>query len=397
MPSANHKNMGMFKKNISKKILPFLLLMTGLLLSQASLVAQRETQLPSWAFGPFIRPLHVNPVLSPQPKSKFTDPMSNCEIAWEANDVFNPAATIKDNKIYVLYRAEDKSGVAIGTRTSRLGLAESADGITMKRRSTPVMFPGNDSQKEFEWPGGCEDPRVAVTADGTYVMLYTQWNKKVPRIGVATSRDLITWTKHGPAFRQAYNGKFFNMDSKSASLITKIEKGKQVLAKINGKYWMYWGEHFVNAATSEDLHNWYPMVDNKGELKQLIAPRKGYFDSDLTECGPPAVMTDKGILLIYNGKNRKGKEGDENYTANTYAAGQVLFDLKDPTKPIARLNQPFFVPSEPFEKSGQYPAGTVFTEGLVYFKNKWFLYYGCADSRVAVAVFDPKNGIKKNK
>lgn len=352
--------------------------------------SQTGTALPNWAFGPFIRPQNVNPVLSPQPRSRFLDPMSRKNVAWEANDVFNPAATIKDNKIYVLYRAEDKSGIAIGTRTSRLGLAETTDGISMKRRGKPVLFPGNDSQKEFEWPGGCEDPRVAVTANGTYVVMYTQWNKKVPRIGVATSKDLISWTKHGPAFRKAYDGKFFNMASKSASIITKLVGGRQVIAKINGKYWMYWGEHFVNTATSDDLVNWQPMLNEKGELKQCIATRKGFFDSDLTECGPPAIMTDKGILLIYNGKNRPGKDGDENYTTNTYAAGQVLFDLKDPTKLTARLNKPFFVPQETFEKSGQYPAGTVFTEGLVYFKSKWFLYYGCADSRVAVAVFDPR-------
>ncbi|GEO10430.1 glycoside hydrolase family 130 protein [Segetibacter aerophilus] len=351
-------------------------------------ISQKNATLPSWAFGPFVRPQNVNPVLSPKPASRFLDPMSNTQVAWESNDVFNPAATIRNNKICILYRAEDKSGVAIGTRTSRLGLAESVDGITMKRRQTPVLFPGNDNQKEFEWPGGCEDPRVAMTSNGTYIMFYTQWNKKVPRIGVATSKDLVTWTKHGPAFRKAYNGQFFNMATKSASIITKLVNGKQVVAKINGKYWMYWGEHFVNTATSNDLINWQPMLDEKGELKQCIATRPGYFDSDLTECGPPAIMTDKGILLIYNGKNKAGEGSDKNYTANTYAAGQVLFDLKDPTKPIARLDKPFFVPEESFEKSGQYPAGTVFTEGLVYFKKKWFLYYGCADSRVAVAIYD---------
>lgn len=380
----------MLNRNDCLKTFRCMLLFTSLLFTALTLPAQKQNSLPDWAFGPFVRPQNVNPVLSPNPASRFIDPMSKKEVAWEANDVFNPAAAIKNNKIYVLYRAEDKSGIAIGTRTSRLGLAESVDGIAMKRRSTPVMFPGNDSQKEFEWPGGCEDPRVAMTADGRYVMCYTQWNKKVPRIGVATSRDLITWTKHGPAFRKAYNGRFFNMASKSASIITRLVNGKQVIAKINGKYWMYWGEHFVNTATSDDLVNWRPMLDEKGELKQCIATRKGFFDSDLTECGPPAIMTSKGILLIYNGKNKAGKDGDENYTTNTYAAGQVLFDLKDPTKPIARLDKPFFVPQEPFEKSGQYPAGTVFTEGLVFFKNKWFLYYGCADSRVAVAVFSTK-------
>jgi predicted GH43/DUF377 family glycosyl hydrolase len=109
----------------------------------------------------------------------------------------------------------------------------------------------------------------------------------------------------------------------------------------------------------------------------------------LTECGPPAIITSKGILLLYNGKNNISY-GDTNYTANSYCGGQVMFALKDPTKAINRLDKPFFVPQEEFEKSGQYPAGTVFMEGLVYFKRKWFLYYGCADSRVAVAIYDPK-------
>ena len=44
-----------------------------------------------------------------------------------------------------------------------------------------------------------------------------------------------------------------------------------------------------------------------------------------------------------------------------------------------------------FEKSGQYVDGTVFIEGLVFFKGKWYLYYGCADSMVGVAVYDPQN------
>ena len=345
--------------------------------------------MPSWTLGPFVRPANVNPIISPRPSSKFLDPMSKKQVAWETSDVFNPAAAIRQNKIYVLYRAEDRSGMGIGMRTSRIGLAESTNGITMKRRPVPVMFPGNDTQKEFEWPGGCEDPRIAMTAEGTYVMMYTQWNKKVPRIGVATSKDLVHWSKHGPAFYKAYNGKFRDMATKSASIITRLVNGRQVMAKINGKYWMYWGERFINPATSTDLVNWTPMVDDKGELQQIVKTRDGYFDSDLTECGPPAVITNGGILLLYNGKNKAAEGRDENYTANTYSAGQILFDKKDPTKVLQRLDKPFFVPTAPFEKSGQYPAGTVFLEGLVYYKHKWFLYYGCADSRVAVAIFDP--------
>jgi predicted GH43/DUF377 family glycosyl hydrolase len=367
-----------------KRMLATILLLTGLITSFA------QDKLPDWAFGPFVRPANVNPVLSPDTKSVFLDPMSNSNVAWEASDVFNPAAAIMNNKIYVLYRAEDKSGIGIGKRTSRLGMAESKDGIKMKRRSTPVLFPADDNQKEFEWPGGCEDPRIAVTEDGTYVMLYTQWNKKVPRLAVATSKDLTGWTKHGPAFYKAYDGRFKDMASKSASIVTRLVNGRQVIAKLNGKYLMYWGERFMNIATSDDLINWEPMLNEKNELKAVVKTRPNYFDSDLTECGPPAIITDKGILVLYNGKNKSGAGRDTAYTANTYAAGQVLFDLNDPAKVIARLDKPFFVPTAPFEKSGQYPAGTVFVEGLVYYKNKWFLYYGCADSRVGVAVYDGK-------
>ncbi len=349
----------------------------------------QQNVLPGWALGGFVRPAGVNPVIAPDAASVFNCPMQNKAVAWESNDTFNPAAVVKGDSIVVLYRAEDKSGIGIGERTSRIGYAASADGTNMYRRGTPVLYPANDNAKEYEWKGGCEDPRVAVTEDGTYVMLFTEWNNKVPRLGVATSKDLITWTKHGPAFREAYDGKFKDLASKSASIITKIEDDKIVIAKIDGKYWMYWGETFVNAATSTDLVNWYPMLDEKGELKKLITPRTGFFDSDLTECGPPAIITDKGIVLMYNGKNAGNERADKRFTPNAYCAGQVLFDLNDPTKPIARLDVPFLRPMEAFEKSGQYVAGTVFIEGLVYYQKKYFLYYGCADSRVAVAVYDP--------
>ena len=131
-------------------------------------------------------------------------------------------------------------------------------------------------------------------------------------------------------------------------------------------------------------------MEEDGSLRKLISPREGYFDSQLTECGPPAVWTDKGIVLMYNGKNCPEK-GDKRYTPNVYAAGQVLFDHKDPTKVLARLDNPFFRPMDSFEKSGQYVDGTVFIEGLVFHQDKWFLYYGCADSKVAVAVYDTNN------
>lgn len=79
------------------------------------------------------------------------DPIIKQKIAWEAGDVFNPAAAVHKNKIYVLYRSEDRSGTGIGMRTSRIGIAESNDGINMKRDSEPVFYPDEDEQKANEW------------------------------------------------------------------------------------------------------------------------------------------------------------------------------------------------------------------------------------------------------
>lgn len=349
-----------------------------------------QNVLPDWALGGFVRPEKANPIITPNPSNQFDCPMQDKKIGWEESDVFNPAATVKDGKIYVLYRAEDNSATGIGKRTSRIGLAESEDGIHMKRRKTPVMYPDKDNMKEYEWEGGCEDPRVTMTEDGLYVMAYTSWNRKVARLCIATSHDLVKWEKHGPAFAKAYNGRFKDIFCKSGSMVTTIKDGKQVLTKIDGKYFMYWGEHAVYAATSDDLVNWTPILDEKNELATVIKPRPQYFDSALTECGPPAILTDKGIVLLYNGKNQTNdSKRDKRFTAGAYCAGQILTDPKEPMKVLQRLDVSFFRPMASFEKSGQYVDGTVFIEGLVFFKNKWYLYYGCADSQVSVAIYDP--------
>lgn len=373
------------KKIIAKTLTLFSLL--GLL---ASCNPQQAAYQPAFPLGEFVRPAGVNPVLLPDTSSVFFCPMNQAEVRWEESDAFNPGAVVKDGKICVLYRAEDNSATGIGKRVSRVALAESSDGFTMKRRSAPVLFPADDNNKQYEWPGGCEDPRIAVTDDGTFVMFYTSWDRKVARLCVATSADLLTWEKHGPVFRNAYGGRFLNSWSKASSILTTLKDDKLVVKKIDGKYFMYWGEHAIYGATSDDLKSWTPLLDENGELKKLMAPRKGYFDSDLTECGPPAIWTKDGIILLYNGKNKSG-EGDPTYVTNAYCAGQALFDAGDPAKFIKRLDKPFLIPQEDFEKSGQYPAGTVFIEGLVFFQKKWFLYYGCADSRVAVAVCEISN------
>jgi predicted GH43/DUF377 family glycosyl hydrolase len=96
------------------------------------------------------------------------------------------------------------------------------------------------------------------------------------------------------------------------------------------------------------------------------------------------MITEDGILLIYNSRNISLK-GDTSLAEGTYTASQILLDKNNPSKVSQRMNAYFIKPDKPYEISGQVNR-VCFVEGLVNYKNKWLLYYGTADSKIAVAV-----------
>lgn len=332
----------------------------------------------TWAMVPFIKVDSVNPVLT-QGQNTFVCPLLKRKVKWEEKDVFNPAAIVRDNKVYLLYRAEDLIGKFAGT--SRLGLAVSTDGLHFSKMSEPVFYPDEDSLKVYEWEGGVEDPRVVEHEDGTYIMTYTAFDGTVARLLLATSKDLLHWSKHGTIFR----GKYKNTWSKSGAIVSRQEGSRIVAQKVDGKYWMYFGDTDLFMATSDDLIHWQPLEEDS-KLKSVMKPRPGYFDSRLVESGPYALITDQGILLLYNGMNLD-EGGDPELSKGAYCAGQALFDKNNPAKLLDRIERNFMKPDKPYEISGQVNQ-VCFIEGMVPFDNKWFLYYGTADSKIAVAVHE---------
>lgn len=340
---------------------------------------QTKTAMPrdtTWALLPFTKIDSLNPVLT-SGENTFTCPVLKKIVKWDEKDVFNPAAVVRGNKVFLLFRAEDKIGKYAGT--SRLGLAESTDGLHFIKMKEPVFFPDNDSLKIFEWEGGVEDPRIVEREDSTYVMTYTAYDGTVARLLIATSPDLVHWTKHGTVLQ----GKHKNTWSKSGAIVSRQVGSHIVAQKVNGKYWMYFGDTDLFMATSADLIHWQAIEEN-GKLKSVLQPRKGYFDSRLVESGPYALLTDKGIVLIYNGMNLD-EVGDPALAKGAYCGGQALFDATDPTKLTDRLETNFIKPDKEYETTGQVNQ-VCFLEGLVPFQGKWFLYYGTADSKIAVAV-----------
>jgi predicted GH43/DUF377 family glycosyl hydrolase len=276
---------------------------------------------------------------------------------WESTGTFNPAVVYREGKIVMLYRAQDKLG------TSRLGYAESTDGIHFTRRSEPVLIPETDYEKD----GGVEDPRLVQFGD-TYYLTYTGYNKKDAQLCLATSKDLIHWDRKGviiPANKGNWNVKW----TKSGAIVPR---------KIHGKYWIYFlgtsadGKDQTGLASSPDLLHW--TEETKGPV---LPVRPGHFDSRVAEPGPaPIVATggSGGIILYYNG-------ADDNLV---YRIGIAAFDPNDPRKLLWRRDQPFFAPEKEWEKVGQVP-NVVFVEGMIVAANRGlFFYYGAADKYVGV-------------
>ncbi len=273
---------------------------------------------------------------------------------FESAGVFNPAVVRHGGKFVMLYRAQDRNG------TSRLGYAESRDGIHFTRRPEPVLSP----EAEYEKNGGVEDPRLVKIGD-LYYLTYTGYNKKEAQLCLATSKDLVHWDRKG-VIMPANKGRWNVGWTKSGAILTE---------KVKGRYWMYYmadpakDVNEMGVASSTDLLHWTEALD-----QPVLRRRPGKFDAKVVEPGPPPIMTEKGILLIYNGADER----------TVYATGWVLFDKNDPTKVIGRSDAPIFTVEREWERVGQVP-NVVFVEGMVRDGDRWLFYYGGADKHVGVA------------
>lgn len=348
----------------------------------------------TWAITGFDKQDDVNPILHPSDTLHFICPIENKEMKWEERNVLNPSAIVKDNKVFLFYRAQDAKG------TSRIGLAISEDGLHFKKNSKPVFYPQEDAMKPYEWNykklngdsldeacvscyfDGVEDPRIIETIDGKYIMTYTAYDGKTARLALASSTDLLNWKKHGLVLKDE---NLKNLWSKSGAIVVEQHGNKMLAVKINGYYWMYFGDTNIYMAFSKDLINWEPAINEEnGQMITVLHPRQGYYDSRLVEPGPYALKTDKGIVFIYNSSNASNFN-DPNLAQYTYTAGQALFDKNAPYKLLDRSNSYFIYPEKDYEIVGEV-NNVCFVEGLVYFNSKWFLYYGTGDSKIAVAL-----------
>jgi len=263
---------------------------------------------------------------------------------WEGLAVFNPSVIWDGQQYVMLYRAQNQQGV------SSIGLATAKDSVTFEREAQPVFSPEGPAEA-----GGVEDPRLIRLGD-TYLLTYTAYDgRSAARLQAATSPDLRHWTRLGPMLAQV-GGSW----SKSGAVLA---------TPLNGLYFMYYGDKVIQLATSPDARKW------TAEAEPVLSPRPGTWDEGGVEPGPPPILTPRGILLIYNGRDKN----------NVYAVGAALLDPGDPAHVLARSETPILKAERTYELAGTVP-NVVFVEGMVWKGGQLEVWYGGGDRVIGRAV-----------
>lgn len=285
-----------------------------------------------------------------------------------ADCIFNPGAVVYNDEVIMLCRcinfndAKNDDNWSVSTLT----FAHSKDGVNFELEKQPFLYPSEDNI----YKGGFEDPRLVwLEEEKLYALTYTGVVSYSNTVGLlALSPDLKNWEFCGEVF-----------PGRAIAITDK---------KINGEYWAYFGNSSIYLAHSKDLRKWEICPDT------AIDPRPDHFDGVLCEAVSAPVINDDGILLMYNGavdgeyrkklgERVRGFRGEVN--DHCYSIGWALFDRNDPTKLTARSEEPVIEPQYPYECYG-IAEYTTFGNALINFKGNWYLYYGCSDTRIAVAI-----------
>ncbi|WP_448699455.1 glycoside hydrolase family 130 protein [Mucilaginibacter sp. AW1-3] len=209
---------------------------------------------------------------------------------------------------------------------------------------------------------GIEDCRVT-KLDDTFYLTFTAVSDSGVGIGMRTTKDWVNFETQGmimpphnkdcAIFEEKINGLFYALHRPSSVDI---------------------GGNYIWLAESPDGVHW-------GNHKCIIKTRKDNWDSARVGAGAAPIKTEKGWLEIYHGANYE----------HNYCLGAFLLDLDDPSKVLARTDEPIMVPTEIYETSGFF-GHVVFTNGHIIEPDgdTITIYYGAADEFVCGAMFSIK-------
>jgi predicted GH43/DUF377 family glycosyl hydrolase len=242
------------------------------------------------------------------------------------------------------------------TTLSHLRLVCSRDGKKFVEVSNPPLF-GQGDAESF----GIEDCRV-IQIGKTYYLTYTAVSENGYGVGMMSTSDWLNFHRHGM---------IFPCPNKDCAILPE---------KINGQYWCLHrprgvdlGGSYIWTSVSNDIEYW-------GRHACIAKTRPGMWDSERIGAGASPVKTQRGWLEIYHGADKN----------NRYCLGALLLDLDDPSKVIARSEEPIMEPVMDYEKKGFF-GNVIFTNGHIVNGDNITIYYGASDEVICKAEFSINN------
>ncbi len=215
--------------------------------------------------------------------------------------------------------------------------------------------------KGFQESFGIEDCRVATMEDG-YFLTFTEVSPVAVGVGLMETKDFKNISRHGMIFPP---------HNKDCALFQE---------KIGDKCYAFHrpsspelGGNYIWVAESPDRIHW-------GKHVCIATTREGKWDSARVGAGAAPIRTSEGWLEIYHGANAE----------NRYCLGALLLDINDPTKVIARSEEPIMEPIADYEKTGFF-GNVVFTNGQYLIDDDTIrIFYGASDEVICSAEFSIK-------
>ncbi|OFX75890.1 MAG: pesticidal protein Cry7Aa [Bacteroidetes bacterium GWE2_29_8] len=317
--------------------------------------------------------------------------LKKTDLEFENEGVLNPAVIREGDSVHIFYRA-----VRMGNYSS-IGYCRLDGPLTIVERWTkPFIVPEFDYESQ-----GVEDARI-VKIENEFFLSYTGYDGTNARGALATSTDLVHFTKKGiivPPITYAEfvflaetsgkmnenyyrNHKFYYQESDPEKKIMLWDKNVIFFPrKINDNFVFLHrirpGIQIVSVKSLDDINkefwaDYFLVLHDNIVLDPLYQHESSYIGG-----GCPPIETKSGWILIYHGVEETPK-------GRVYSACAALLDLNNPSKELARLPYPLFFPEHKWELKGEV-NNVVFPTGTAIFGDTLFIYYGAADTYIATA------------
>lgn len=283
------------------------------------------------------------------------------EVLFNEFDRKDPLNDFSDSRFVVRHDKDGREIKRALSTISHLRVARSCNNIDFNIAPAPAMFPAN-KYEQF----GIEDPRITFI-DGFYYINYSAISCSGDATALARTKDFKNFERLGI---------IFTPDNKDVCIFPR---------KIHGKYYALnrpssekFGAREMWISESPDLISW-------GNHKLLYSCKNDSWGSERNGCGAIPIEIDQGWLEIYHA-------ADEN---DRYSLGAMLLDKNDPSKVIGKTATPIFEPQEIYELKGVF-GNVVFCCGAILEADeKIIIYYGGADTVLAMAEAPLKNILNK--